>query len=46
MFLGGYVFFETSLLSVLPDTRVAQNAFLDSPVIGTTGPEGKCLSFR
>jgi hypothetical protein len=45
-FLGGYVFFETSLLGATPDTRAAQNAFLDSPVMGTTGAEGKCISFR
>jgi hypothetical protein len=45
-FLGGYVFFETSLLGATPDTRVAQNAFLDSAIMDSTGPEGKCLSFR
>ncbi|PNF30522.1 hypothetical protein B7P43_G09951 [Cryptotermes secundus] len=42
---GGYVFFETSLLGATPDTRAAQNAFLDSPVMDTTGAEGKCISF-
>lgn len=41
---GGYIFFETSLL--LPDTRVAQNAFIESPVLSTTSFEGKCVSFK
>lgn len=41
---GGYIFFETSLL--LPDTRVAQNAFIESSVLSTTSFEGKCVSFK
>jgi hypothetical protein len=43
---GGYAFFETSLVGALPDTRAAQNSLLDSPVMDTTGAEGKCVSFR
>jgi len=43
---GGYAFFETSLVGALPDTRAPQNALLDSPVMDTTGAEGKCVSFR
>ncbi|KAJ9580899.1 hypothetical protein L9F63_023923, partial [Diploptera punctata] len=42
---GGYAFFETSLLGATPDTRVAQNAFLDSPVMGSTGADGNCVAF-
>ncbi|PSN54331.1 hypothetical protein C0J52_10678 [Blattella germanica] len=42
---GGYIFFETSLLGATPDTRVAQNAFLDSPVMGTSGVDGNCVAF-
>lgn len=51
-FLGGYIFFETSLLAA-PVLRVdditireGQNAFIESPIMKTTGPEGKCVSFR
>jgi len=50
--LGGYIFFETSLLAA-PIVRVdeitireGQNAFIESPVLGSTGAEGKCISFR
>lgn len=49
---GGYVFFETSLLAA-PVLRVdditireGQNAYIESPVLKTTGAEGKCVSFR
>ncbi|XP_069694256.1 MAM and LDL-receptor class A domain-containing protein 1-like [Periplaneta americana] len=42
---GGYVFFETSLLGASPETRAAQNAFLDSGVMDSTGAEGKCVAF-
>ncbi|XP_066995484.2 MAM and LDL-receptor class A domain-containing protein 1 [Anabrus simplex] len=42
---GGYMFFETSLLMASPDVRVGQSAFLESPTMGTTGAEGKCVSF-
>ncbi|XP_024085884.1 MAM and LDL-receptor class A domain-containing protein 1-like isoform X4 [Cimex lectularius] len=48
---GGYAFFETSLLAA-PVLRVdditireGQNAYLESPVLGSTGAEGKCISF-
>ncbi|XP_060847650.1 MAM and LDL-receptor class A domain-containing protein 1-like isoform X1 [Rhopalosiphum padi] len=48
---GGYIFFETSLLAA-PVVRVdditireGQNAFIESPVLGSTGAEGKCISF-
>lgn len=51
-FLGGYVFFETSLLAA-PVMRVdditireGQNAYLESPIQISTGPEGKCIGFR
>jgi hypothetical protein len=40
------VFFETSLAGASPDTRATQNALLDSPLMDTTGAEGKCVSFR
>lgn len=50
--IGGYIFFETSLLAA-PVVRVdeitireGQNAFIESPVLGSTGAEGKCISFR
>lgn len=48
---GGYIFFETSLLAapVLKideiTIREGQNAFIESPVLGSTGAEGKCISF-
>ncbi|XP_046682188.1 MAM and LDL-receptor class A domain-containing protein 1-like [Homalodisca vitripennis] len=48
---GGYIFFETSLLAA-PVLRVdditireGQNAFIESPVLSTTGAEGKCVGF-
>lgn len=47
---GGYIFFETSLLAA-PVLRVddilreGQNAFIESPILKTTGAEGKCISF-
>lgn len=50
-FPGGYIFFETSLLAapVLKideiTIREGQNAFIESPVLGSTGAEGKCISF-
>lgn len=51
-YTGGYIFFETSLLAA-PVLRVdditireGQNAFIESPVLGSTGAEGKCISFR
>lgn len=50
--VGGYIFFETSLLAA-PVLRVdditireGQNAFIESPVLSTTGAEGKCVGFR
>ena len=49
---GGYMFFETSLLNA-PVLRVdditireGQNAYLESPILMTTGADGKCVSFR
>ncbi|XP_063218533.1 MAM and LDL-receptor class A domain-containing protein 1-like [Bacillus rossius redtenbacheri] len=42
---GGYAFFETSFLGTAPDMRPPQNAFLESPVLETTGHEGKCVTF-
>ena len=49
---GGYIFFETSLLAA-PVLRVdditireGQNAYIESPILGTTGAEGKCVGFR
>lgn len=48
---GGYMFFETSLLSA-PVLRVdeiireGQNAYVESVTQGSTGPEGKCVQFR
>lgn len=51
-FSGGYIFFETSLLAA-PILRVdditvreGQNAYLESPVLGSTGADGKCIGFR
>lgn len=51
-FIGGFIFFETSLLNA-PVLRVdditireGQNAYLESPIMKTTGAEGKCVSFR
>ncbi|KAK7601263.1 hypothetical protein V9T40_008704 [Parthenolecanium corni] len=48
---GGYMFFETSLLNA-PVLRVdditireGQNAYLESPILMTTGADGKCVSF-
>ncbi|XP_054280218.1 MAM and LDL-receptor class A domain-containing protein 1-like [Macrosteles quadrilineatus] len=48
---GGYIFFETSLLAA-PVLRVdditireGQNAFIESPILSTTGAEGKCVGF-
>lgn len=41
---GGYMFFETSLLA--SDSRIAQNAFIESSVLPTTSLEGKCISFQ
>ncbi|KAI5707041.1 hypothetical protein M8J75_013844 [Diaphorina citri] len=47
---GGYMFFETSLLSA-PVLRVdeiireGQNAYIESVTQGSTGPEGKCVQF-
>ncbi|CAH1392773.1 unnamed protein product [Nezara viridula] len=48
---GGYVFFETSLLAA-PVMRVdditireGQNAYMESPMLSSTGPEGKCIGF-
>ena len=52
MFLpGGYIFFETSMLSAqfrIDDITVGegQNAYLESPLMKTTGAEGKCVAFR
>lgn len=50
--VGGYMFFETSLLNA-PVLRVdditireGQNAYLESPLLMTTGADGKCVSFR
>lgn len=45
-FSGGYIFFETSLLGATADVRVAQNAFIESSVLGSTSAEGKCVSFN
>nr|CAD7201256.1 unnamed protein product [Timema douglasi] len=42
---GGYAFFETSFLAASPEVRAAQNAFIESPVMGSTGAEGKCVTF-
>lgn len=46
------MFFETSLLNA-PVLRVdditireGQNAYLESPILMTTGADGKCVSFR
>ncbi|XP_049780981.1 MAM and LDL-receptor class A domain-containing protein 1-like [Schistocerca cancellata] len=41
---GGYVFFETSALGLMADMR-GQSAFLESPIMGSTGADGKCVSF-
>lgn len=41
---GGYIFFETSLL--VPDSRMAQNALIESAVEPTTSLNGKCISFK
>lgn len=46
LIIGGYVFFETSLLSSGATGRAAQNAYLESEVMGSTGPDGKCITFR
>jgi hypothetical protein len=43
--LGGYIYFETSFLPMPHDSRVAQNAYMESSVLGSTGPEGKCVGF-
>jgi hypothetical protein len=43
---GGYIYFETSFLPMIHDLRVAQTAYMESSVLGSTGPEGKCVGFR
>jgi len=42
---GGYVFFETSSLSVQQLPGIQSKAWLKTPVYQPTGPNGLCLKF-
>ncbi|XP_037070562.1 MAM and LDL-receptor class A domain-containing protein 2-like [Pollicipes pollicipes] len=42
---GGYAFFETSSMPTDPDGPNTESAMLESPMMGSTGPNGKCLKF-
>jgi hypothetical protein len=46
IFSGGYIYFETSFLPMPLVTTGAQQAYMESSTLGSTGPEGKCIGFR